>query len=150
MYDGWDDIEDEVRQNARDQQHPATFQEVVRSFRLAPTQEIPALSPVPRSIPGLSRRQMDLIDNKDGGQPNTGAARERRLEIIQRDIAAIKRFLPRMDEVRGFVSTMPHDNDEELIEAMDMADMQLTKFITTVAAKLASLETELELKKVPV
>lgn len=147
MYDGAGDIEDEVRQNARDQQHPVTFMEAVHSFEVPVTQELHALPPAPKVIPGLSKRQMDLIQNKDDGQPETGAARERRLQIIDRDMKTIRRFLPRMEEVREFLTTMQHNDDEDLIEALAMADCELRNFISKVTRKLNSLEAELELKK---
>lgn len=149
MYDGTGDIQDEVEQNARDQQHPVTFQEAVTAFRLAPTQEIPALLPGPvTAIPGLSTRQVQLIYNND--TLNGGAARERRLGIIDKDMADIRRFLPRLEEVRAYLATMPTDEDEALAEAKNLSDMKLRGFERDVTSTLRSLETELELKKVTV
>lgn len=142
MYDGGP-VDEEVAQNARDQQHP-TWQAPTEELTITPQ---PYTAPMIESVLGLSKRQIDLINNRDNPPPQTGAARERRLETIYRDISAINNFLPYMDQVRGFMSTMPHDDNEGLVEALAMADLQLRKFIAEVDAKLSSLETELALKK---
>lgn len=142
MYEG-DSVQDEVAQNARDQQRPSWH---------APTEELtitpqPYAAPMIESVLGLSKRQIDLINNRDNPPPQTGAARERRLEVLYRDISAINNFLPYMDQVRGFMSTMPTNEDEGLIEALGLCDMKLRQFISEINATLASLETELNLKK---
>lgn len=150
MYEG-DGVYDEVKQNAYDQQHPPltgmnTMEYKEHLDHVVTTQVLPKTESV--RIPGLSQRQMDLIDNKDDGLPEAGAARERRLQVIDKDMKAIRRFLPRMEEVREFLGTMEHNEDEDLIEALAMADCELRGFISKVTRKLNSLEAELELKKV--
>lgn len=147
MYEG-DEIpaDEEAVSNIRAQMNPDPV--------LPPTEALPILTPVPYSAPavdrilGLSTRQIELINNVDIGQLETGAARERRLETLYRDISAIKKFLPYMDEIRGFLSTMPHDDNEDMLEALSLTDMKLRQFISEINAKLTSLETELDLKKV--
>lgn len=148
MYEG-DGVYDEVRQNAYDQQHPDQSEPLLTA-RMEVATTRPMVVARPEIVIGLSKRQMDLINNVDVGQAETGAARERRLETIYTDIASINQFLPYMDQIRGFMSTMPHDDNEDLIEALRMADLKLKQFITEIQTKLASLEYELELKKVVV
>lgn len=146
MYDGGNDLDEdviqEVRENSHDQQNPPR---VISSRARFDTQPIPEIGLAP--VMGLSRRQNELIMNNDVGQPQTGAARERRLQVIDRDIAAINRFLPRMKEVRAFLATMPIEDDEALAEAKQMSDLKLAVFIAEIASMLASLEEELELKR---
>lgn len=178
MYDGASDIEDEVKQNAREQMNPDLMTGDRERVALAETQQHPTMETAPwvadipgsekpltvkmeaatlqpMTIPhaesvifapvsGLSTRQVELIHNND--TLNTGVARQRRLEIIERDMAAIHRFLPRLEEVRAFLATMPTEDDETLGEAKNLSDMKLRGFEREVTATLLSLETELELK----
>lgn len=141
MYEG-DDVEDEAKQNALDQMFP-----LPRTEPLEVTPPVRYTPPAVEKVLGLSTRQKALINNDDPLK-ETGAARERRLQIIHRDIDAINKFLPYLDQVRGFMSTMPTDEDEGLVEALALSDMKLRQFISEINAKLASLEQELELKKV--
>lgn len=164
MYDGIDDIEDEVKQNARDQQHPVltnqTFPEVLRgaAFSLSsepkwdiPTEGVAVISaPLPdfKPVPGLSHRQVELIHNIDNELPEQGRARQQRLLTINNDIASIECFLPGLEIVRAFLDTMPTNDDAYLVEAKKMADMKLRSFIVEVGERLTSLQRELEIKRV--
>lgn len=149
MYDGIDDIQDEVRQNARDQQHPTQPHPILKAQAMqhALRTEQFSLPPGPAKIAGLSTRQMELINNKDTLPSGAnGAARQRRLGIIERDITHINRFLPRLEEVRAYLATMSTDNDEALAEAKRLCDLKLRAFEREVTMTLDSLITEQELK----
>lgn len=151
MYDG-DAVEDEVRQNARDQQHPVMTSWETMTDVPEGTEELTKVEGTPvrlvDPIPGLSTRQVLLIHNMDTLSPeHKGKARERRLEIVANDIAAINRFLPRLEEVRAYLATMATDDDETLAEAKNLSDLKLRAFEREVTAKLESLLTEQELKK---
>lgn len=144
MYDGTNDIEDEVRQNARDQQHPITRAQAI-DHALRTEQFALPRGPV-TAIPGLSTRQMELINNVDNGQPNQGEARKHRLEVIVIEMDYIERILPKLEVIRTYLEEMLSE-DEDLIEAKRLVDSKVRAFIKHVTGKRETLQLELDIKR---
>lgn len=145
-----DTIEDEVKQNARDQQHPAKMTGWGSAIGEEPVAMTIVDEPVRiiTPVPGLSTRAAALIHNIDTVDPrHKEEARRNRLDSIERDIASINRFLPRLEEIRAYLATMPVDDDEALGEAKNLSDLKLRMFEREVTAKLESLLTEQTLKQ---
>lgn len=168
MYDGANDVDDEVKQNLRDQMNPVETTarvEVATTgsfYKLKPelvvhsgfmaTEEIRAESSVKAgpevgTVLGLSKRQVELSHNIDNEPPGQGEARQKRLLTINENIAAIERFLPRMEEVLSYLSDMPTE-DESLYEAKKLSIQRINSFISEVNERLTSLQAELALKPV--
>lgn len=142
MYDGSKEVYDEVKENARVQQHP-----LVRGLSMHPTLQMPALSPGPQTVFGLSTRQMELLNNNDTGQPNQGEGRRRRIETIIIEIDYINTLLPNLEKVRAYLAGMPVEGDEDLQDAKRLADQKLKAFDKHVTSKLETLELELSIKR---
>lgn len=148
MYDGTNDIEDEVKQNVRDQQHPdkVVFPTSMH-YKLSDTQPMPALSAGPKKHFGLSQRQNDLINNVDVGQPEQGAARKRRMDGIVIEIDYMEKLLPNVKKVCSYLASMPVEDDVDLAEAKRLSISKLKTFLTHISSKLETLQLELDIKR---